>query len=49
MQALIEISDKQFLVQEGDKIFVPNQKAAAGDVLEVKSLMKVGQADSALN
>lgn len=49
MQALIEISDKQYLVQEGDKIFVPKQKAATGDVIEVKSLMKVGQADSALN
>ncbi len=49
MQALIEISDKQYLVQEGDKIFVPKQKAATGDVIEVKSIMKVAQADSALN
>lgn len=49
MQALIEISDKQYLVKQGDKIFVPRQTAAAGDVIEVKSLMQVDQANSAMN
>jgi large subunit ribosomal protein L21 len=49
MQALIEISDKQYLVKAGDKIFVPRQKAEAGDVIEVKTLMQVNQADSAMN
>jgi large subunit ribosomal protein L21 len=49
MQALIEISDKQYLVKQGDKIFVPKQKAAAGDVIEVKTLMQVDQANSAMN
>jgi large subunit ribosomal protein L21 len=33
MQALVEISDKQFLVKAGDKIFVPTQKADAGATL----------------
>jgi large subunit ribosomal protein L21 len=49
MQALIEISDKQYLVKTGDKIFVPRQNAEAGDVIEVKTLMQVNQADSAMN
>ena len=48
MQALIEISDKQYLVKEGDTIFVPRQKAAAGDIIEVKPLMHVDQEKSTL-
>ncbi|NTU54080.1 MAG: 50S ribosomal protein L21 [Chlorobiaceae bacterium] len=48
MQALIEISDKQYLVKQGDKIFVPRQQGAAGDVIEVKSLMQVDQANSTI-
>ncbi|HWR00732.1 MAG TPA: 50S ribosomal protein L21 [Chlorobaculum sp.] len=48
MQALIEISDKQFLVKQGDKIFVPRQNAAAGEVIEVKPLMNVDGAQSSL-
>ena len=48
MQALIEISDKQYLVKQGDKLFVPKQNAVAGDVIEVKPLMHVDQAQSSL-
>ncbi len=48
MQALIVISDKQYLVKQGDRLFVPRQDAAAGDVIEVKPLMHVDQAQSTL-
>ncbi|HWQ26135.1 MAG TPA: 50S ribosomal protein L21 [Chlorobaculum sp.] len=48
MQALIEISDKQFLVKQGDKIFVPRQDAAAGEVIEVKPLMSVDGEQSSM-
>jgi large subunit ribosomal protein L21 len=48
MQALIEISDKQFLVKQGDKLFVPRQDAAAGEVFEVKPLMHVDAAQSTM-
>ncbi|NTU91428.1 MAG: 50S ribosomal protein L21 [Chlorobiaceae bacterium] len=48
MQALIEISDKQYLVKQGDKLFVPRQDAAAGDVFEVKPLMHVAEEQSSL-
>ncbi len=48
MQALIEISDKQYLVKQGDKLFVPKQDAASGDVFEVKPLMHVAAEQSSL-
>ncbi|NTU93254.1 MAG: 50S ribosomal protein L21 [Chlorobiaceae bacterium] len=48
MQALIVISDKQYLVKQGDKLFVPRQDAAAGDIIEVKPLMHVDQAQSTM-
>jgi large subunit ribosomal protein L21 len=49
MQALIEISDKQYLVRQGDRIFVPRQQAKPGDILSLKPIMQVGQEQSALN
>jgi large subunit ribosomal protein L21 len=33
MRALVEISDKQFLVQTGDKLYVPTQQAETGATL----------------
>lgn len=38
MHALVEISDKQFFVKQGDKLYVPTQKADIGSTL---SLSKV--------
>ncbi len=33
MKALVEISNKQFFVSAGDRIFVPTQKAPEGETL----------------
>ncbi len=35
MQALIKISDKQYLVQKGDTLFVPRQKTDIGGTMEI--------------
>lgn len=39
MKALVEISDKQFLVSAGDKIFVPTQKASEGETLTFEKVL----------
>jgi len=39
MRALVEISDKQFFVTEGDKLFIPTQKAEAGDTLTFEKVL----------
>ncbi len=43
MQALIEISDKQYLVTTGDKLFVPHQKAEVGNIIDLKPLAQIDQ------
>jgi len=49
MQALIKISDKQFLVKQGDTLFVPRQKAAIGDTLAIKTLAQIDGENTTLN
>ena len=49
MQALIKISDKQFLVRQGDTLFVPKQQASIGDTLEIKTLAAIDGANTKLN
>ncbi len=49
MQALIQISDKQFLVEKGDTLFVPHQKAEVGNVIEVKPLARIEEDKTSLN
>jgi len=49
MQALIKISDKQFLVKQGDKLFVPKQKAAIGDTMEIKTMAQIDGINTILN
>lgn len=49
MQALIEISDKQFLVKEGDTLFVPKQNAEIGDTVEISSMATIDGENTALN
>ncbi|TLU82377.1 MAG: 50S ribosomal protein L21 [Chlorobium sp.] len=41
MQALIKISDKQYLVQQGDTLFVPKQRTAIGETMEIKSMASI--------
>ncbi|MEI6757284.1 MAG: 50S ribosomal protein L21 [Chlorobium sp.] len=41
MQALIKISDKQFLVKQGDTLFVPRQKTAIGQTMEISSIAQI--------
>jgi large subunit ribosomal protein L21 len=41
MQALIKISDKQYLVKQGDKLFVPKQKTAIGETMEIKTMAQI--------
>ncbi|NTV98197.1 MAG: 50S ribosomal protein L21, partial [Chlorobiaceae bacterium] len=41
MQALIKISDKQYLVKEGDKLFIPRQKAEVGETVAIASIAKI--------
>jgi large subunit ribosomal protein L21 len=48
MQALIEISDKQYLVKQGDRLFVPRQDAGIGDIIDIKPLMQVDQEKSTM-
>jgi len=48
MQALIKISDKQYLVKQGDKLFVPRQKAEIGSTLEVTSIAAVDGENTSL-
>ena len=43
MQALIEISDKQYLVKAGDKLFIPHQKTEVGNVIDLKPLARIDQ------
>ncbi len=49
MQALIKISDKQFLVRQGDTLFVPKQKASIGDTMEIKTMAAIDGANTDLN
>jgi large subunit ribosomal protein L21 len=49
MQALIKISDKQFLVRQGDTLFVPRQKAAIGDTVAIKTLAQIDGENTTLN
>jgi large subunit ribosomal protein L21 len=39
MRALVAISDKQFLVSEGQKLFVPTQKADVGTTLTFENVL----------
>jgi len=48
MQALIKISDKQYLVKQGDTLFVPRQKAAVGATLEVTSMAAIDGENTSL-
>jgi len=41
MQALIKISDKQYLVKEGDKLFIPRQKAEVGETVSIASIATI--------
>ena len=49
MQALIKISDKQYLVRQGDKLFVPRQKTAIGETMEIKTMAHIDGANTVLN
>ncbi|NTW82764.1 MAG: 50S ribosomal protein L21 [Chlorobiaceae bacterium] len=49
MQALIKISDKQYLVKQGDKLFVPRQKAVVGDTVEIASIANIDGENTVLN
>ncbi|MBF0585606.1 50S ribosomal protein L21 [Prosthecochloris sp. N3] len=48
MQALIEISDKQYLVQPGDKLTVPHQNAEVGTVLDIKPMVTIDRENTTL-
>lgn len=48
MQALIKISDKQFLVKEGDRLLVPRQQAAIGETLAIKALAQIDGENTSL-
>ena len=41
MQALIKISDKQYLVRQGDTLFVPKQKTAIGETMEIQTMAAI--------
>jgi large subunit ribosomal protein L21 len=41
MQALIKISDKQYLVKQGDTLFVPKQKTAIGETMEIETMAQI--------
>ncbi len=49
MQALIKISDKQYLVRQGDTLFVPRQKTAIGETMEIKTMAQIDGANTVLN
>ena len=49
MRALIKISDKQYLVRQGDKLFVPRQKTAIGETMEIKTMAQIDGANTVLN
>ncbi len=49
MQALIKISDKQFLVSKGDTLFVPRQQTAIGQTFAVASIAQIDGANTTLN
>jgi large subunit ribosomal protein L21 len=49
MQALIKISDKQYLVRQGDTLFVPKQKTAIGETMEIKTMAAIDGANTVLN
>ncbi|HCD36163.1 50S ribosomal protein L21 [Chlorobium phaeovibrioides] len=49
MQALIKISDKQYLVQKGDTLFVPRQKTDIGGTMEIASMARIDGANTVLN
>ncbi|TCD48664.1 50S ribosomal protein L21 [Chlorobium sp. N1] len=48
MQALIEISDKQYLVRKGDTLFVPRQETAIGETMEIGSMATIDGANTVL-
>ncbi|MBN1278179.1 MAG: 50S ribosomal protein L21 [Chlorobium sp.] len=48
MQALIKISDKQYLVKQGDTLFVPKQNAEIGATLEVTSMAAIDGENTSL-
>lgn len=48
MQALIEISDKQFLVKKGDTLFVPRQETAIGETMDISSMATIDGAKTVL-
>ena len=49
MQALIKISDKQYLVRQGDTLFIPKQKAAIGDTVSITTLAEIDGENTVLN
>jgi large subunit ribosomal protein L21 len=49
MQALIKISDKQYLVRQGDTLFVPKQRTAIGETMEIKTMAQIDGASTILN
>jgi large subunit ribosomal protein L21 len=49
MQALIKISDKQYLVKQGDKLFVPKQQTAIGETMEIKTMASIDGENTVLN
>ena len=49
MQALIKISDKQYLVRQGDTLFVPRQNTAIGETMEIKTMAHIDGANTVLN
>ncbi|MBZ4220230.1 MAG: 50S ribosomal protein L21 [Chlorobium sp.] len=49
MQALIKISDKQYLVRQGDTLFVPKQRIAIGETMEIKTMAQIDGANTVMN
>ncbi|ARM30599.1 50S ribosomal protein L21 [Prosthecochloris sp. HL-130-GSB] len=48
MQALIEISDKQYLVRPGDTLMIPRQDAEIGSVLDIKPMVTIDRENTSL-
>ena len=49
MQALIKISDNQYLVRQGDTLFVPKQRIAIGETMEIKTMAQIDGANTVMN
>lgn len=42
MYAIISVGDKQFMVNEGDRVLVPRREAAEGSALSVSEVLFIG-------